>query len=93
MEPIHCDILKVIDPDGETSPICTLDDQKLVREGWMRRFIADARMAAESETAYYDLGYEVLLAPFDAKKMSEKCDACEMVLKKYLVVYTRKRPT
>lgn len=69
---------------------CTYEDETLIKEGWERRFIADERMAKDSEATYMDLGYEVKRIPFDSGSMPEDCHGCEIVVKKFCVLYTRK---
>lgn len=76
--------------DVSTSSACSTEDKTLLKDGWERRFIADERMARESEAMYLDLGYEVKRVPFDSSSMPDNCNGCEIVVKKFYVLYTRK---
>jgi hypothetical protein len=76
--------------DSKAGSNCSYEDEALIKEGWERRFIADERMAKDSETTYLELGYEVKRVPFDSGSMSDDCQGCEIVVKKFCVLYTRK---
>ncbi len=77
--------------EGMKDSACSKEDESLIKDGWERRFIADERMAGDSETMYRELGYEVKRIPFDSGTMPDSCNGCEIVLKKFCVLYTRKR--
>lgn len=82
--------LVILGQKESTSSVCSREDETLLREGWERRFIADERMAKESETMYLELGYEVKRVPFDSETMPDDCQGCDIVVKKFCVLYTRK---
>ena len=84
--------LPILGQDGKIpDSACSKEDESLIKEGWERRFIADERMAGESETMYLELGYEVKRIPFDSGTMPDSCNGCEIVLKKFCVLYTKKK--
>ncbi|MBL7994862.1 hypothetical protein JNM05_05770 [bacterium] len=72
------------------SPTCSYQDELLIKDGWERRFIADERMAKESEATYLDLGFEVKRIPFESRKMPDDCQGCESVAQKFCIIYTKK---
>lgn len=76
--------------DSKSESACSYEDEILLKEGWERKFIADERMARESEAMYLELGYEVKRVPFDTSIMPDNCQGCEIVVKKFCVLYTRK---
>ncbi len=77
--------------DLTASSACSYENESLLKEGWERKFIADERMARESEAMYLELGYEVKRVPFDTTTMPDNCQGCEIVVKKFCVLYTRKQ--
>lgn len=78
---------------GEAGELgCTPEeDAELLADGWQQRFVADERMGRDAVETYGTLGYEVRLVPLNTAHLGEQCGGCEMVLKKYSVVYTRRR--
>jgi hypothetical protein len=64
----------------------------LEREGWERRFIADAHRAGEAMELYTKLGYEVRAEPVRPSEMSNDCDDCQLIaLLQFTTIYTRRR--
>jgi len=65
-------------------------DEKLIADGWHRRFVADAVRAQEALETYSALGYEVRLELVDTEDLREECSGCLTILKQLRIVYTRK---
>ena len=65
-------------------------NRELIREGWQRRFVADQRMAKDAFESYTQLGYEVMLEPLGESALQDECSECQLLLKQFSVVYTRK---
>ena len=67
-------------------------DPKLVAEGWMPRFIGDARQVKEATDLYTELGFEVRTEPVSVDDMGDDCSDCQvLILLAFKTVYTRKR--
>ena len=65
--------------------------EDLEKEGWQFRFTGDPRMVRESTETYSDMGFEVMSIPIDQANIQEHCLGCEIVLKTFKMVYTRKK--
>lgn len=69
-------------------------DPALVAQGWERRFVTDARRAAEAVDLYQELGYEVRAEPVRKEELEDDCEDCELVvLMQFRTIYTRKKTT
>ena len=66
-------------------------DEELAREGWSRRMSYDEPRLSEMVAMYEELGFEVLLEPFEHRP-GEVCGEC-MVSEpeRYKTVYVRPR--
>ena len=63
-------------------------EEELGKEGWEKRFTADAPRLTEAVETYKELGFEVHLEPVDTS--SEECTSCLTVLTdRYKSIYTR----
>lgn len=70
------------------------DSATLEAEGWEKRFIACSPRLEEAVEVYEAAGYEVYLAEVDPDDPEIKCLFCfekPDELKKYRIIYTRKR--
>ena len=68
-------------------------DPVLVKQGWERRFVADAARAREAAELYQQLGYEVRLEPVLPEHFAEPCEACALItLLRFQMIYTRRVP-
>ncbi|HSM09320.1 MAG TPA: hypothetical protein VLA33_09920 [Gemmatimonadota bacterium] len=68
-------------------------DPARVADGWERRFVTDAKRAAEAVELYESLGFEVVADPVRPEEMGEQCDTCRLlVLLKFRTIYTRRVP-
>lgn len=66
-------------------------DPARVADGWERRFVTDAKRAAEAVELYESLGFQVVADPVRSDEMGEPCDACRLlVLLKFRTIYTRR---
>lgn len=66
----------------------------LLEQGWERRFIACSPRLEEAVELYEAAGYEVYLADVEPDDPDIKCIICfekQEELKKYKVIFTRKR--
>ena len=77
--------------DAQLSACAIPADAALVADGWVRRFIADLRMARDAQNTYQELGYEVRLEPMNAAHLKEECNGCRVLFKQFCAVYTRKK--
>ena len=67
-------------------------DPKLAAEGWVRRFIADARRAEEALELYRQLGFEVRAEPVRVEEVGDDCQDCRLLmLLQFKTIYTRRR--
>ena len=67
-------------------------DDKLVAEGWQRRFMADPVRLQEATALYTELGYEVRAETIQPNEMSSVCGSCRIATcQAYVTIYTRKR--
>jgi hypothetical protein len=63
-------------------------EEELRKEGWEKRFTADAPRLTEAVETYKELGFEVHLEPVDTS--SEECTSCLTVsIDRYKTIYTR----
>lgn len=74
----------------KTSGCKLINDEHLISKGWEKRYTADSRMAREAKENYEALGYEVHFEPLDTENVEDECKGCQMVLEKFVTVYTRK---
>jgi len=83
------------DPEPETLPMPEFErppDPKLVAAGWERRFMADARRAAEYAEIYSSMGFEVKAEPIRREEVDPDCGDCGLILHRLIVtIYTRRR--
>ena len=76
---------------SEGAPACCAPEEPvLLAKGWTRRFVGDARMTEEATALYSRLGYEVMAVPLDDASVSEPCTGCEVTLRTFRVLYTRR---
>jgi hypothetical protein len=68
-------------------------DPRRVAAGWTRRFVTDAGRAEESMALYRALGYEVAADPLRPEGMPEDCEMCEVALRSFRTIYTRRPAT
>jgi len=67
-------------------------EEELKREGWEKRFTIDEPRLSEMAEQYKELGFEVLLEPFDTS--SEDCTTCITAFHdRYKTIYTRHKNT
>ena len=63
-------------------------EEELRKEGWEKRFTADAPRLTEAVETYKELGFEVHLESVDTS--SEECTSCLTLLSdRYKTIYTR----
>jgi hypothetical protein len=66
-------------------------EEELKKEGWEKRFLIDEPRLSEMADQYKELGFEVLLEPFDPSE--EECTSCMTAFpERYKTIYTRPRP-
>ena len=66
--------------------------EKLVEQGWVRRYLADEHRAKEALANYSAAGFEVHLERLVPEDFGSKCQSCAAsVCLSYVVVYTRKK--
>ncbi|MDP7644794.1 MAG: hypothetical protein QGG60_08855 [Anaerolineales bacterium] len=64
---------------------------ELIRQGWERRFVGDARQVREAVELYEGLGYETRAEPVSAEELGDDCEECFLIVAlKFKTVYTRK---
>ena len=64
---------------------------ELIRQGWERRFVGDARQVREAVELYEGLGYETRAEPVSANELGDDCEECFLIVAlKFKTVYTRK---
>lgn len=66
-------------------------DAKLIAEGWVRRFIADANRVQDAIEMYEELGQEVRVEALALEEVKEECHGCLLILKQLKAIYTRKK--
>jgi len=65
-------------------------EEELKKEGWEKRFTIDEPRLSEMAEQYKELGFEVLLEPFDPS--SEECTICiTAAADRYKTIYTRRK--
>jgi len=62
----------------------------LVREGWLRRFLAVGLRLDEATALYRSLGFEVRHEAPSPEDLREECGDCREDLQRYRVLYTRR---
>jgi hypothetical protein len=68
----------------------TAREDKLQKEGWMRRSAASEPRLGEIVALYRELGYEVRLEPLDEEEQNGACSVCfGEDPSRFQVVYTR----
>ncbi|MCP4853515.1 MAG: hypothetical protein GY903_03370 [Fuerstiella sp.] len=68
-------------------------DEKLVAEGWQRRYLADPSRAEEAIELYSSLGYEVKAQKLTPADLGPNCGTCsEAVCRSFVLIYTRGTP-
>jgi len=66
-------------------------DPELARQGWERRFMADAHRVDEATHIYEELGFEVQQEPVKPEEFNAICGECGLAAcKTYMTIYTRK---
>lgn len=65
-------------------------EEELKKQGWEKRFTIDEPRLSEMAEQYKELGFEVLLEPFDPS--SEECTICiTAAADRYKTIYTRRK--
>ena len=69
-----------------------LGEEKLVRQGWIRQFLAGGSRLQEASASYASIGLEVHLEPAQAKDLA--CSECQppqpsATVEGWYVIYTR----
>lgn len=67
-------------------------EEELKRQGWEKRFTIDEPRLSEMAEQYKELGFEVLLEPFEPS--SEECTTClkdPLSSRLYKTIYTRQK--
>jgi hypothetical protein len=65
-------------------------DPALVAQGWVRRFITDAKRVQEAIDLYTDLGFEVHVESLREDELPESCEGCQiLMLQMFNTIYTR----
>lgn len=69
-------------------------DPARVAAGWERRFVVEARRAAEFIDLYASLGFDVCADPVRREQVADQCDDCRIaLLLQFETIYTRPRNT
>lgn len=69
----------------------TAREEKLKKEGWLRRSVASEPRLSEMVELYRDLGFEVRLEPLDDEEKDEGCTTCfDEDPSRFNVIYTRR---
>ena len=63
---------------------------KILNEGWEKRSTTDEPRLSELVKTYEELGFEVLLVPFDAGKEPGCSECMKTSPQQYRTIYTRK---
>jgi hypothetical protein len=67
-------------------------DPARLAAGWERRFVVEARRAAEYVDLYESLGFEVAADPVRREQVADDCDDCRIaLLLEFRTIYTRPR--
>lgn len=67
-------------------------DPARLSEGWERRFVVEARRAAEYVDLYTSLGFETCADAVRAEQVADECDDCRIaLLLHFRMIYTRPR--
>jgi len=76
---------------GDVPGCASPPDAKLIAEGWVRRFIADANRVQHAIEMYQELGQEVRVEALALEQVKEECHGCLLILKQLKAIYTRKK--
>jgi hypothetical protein len=69
----------------------TTREEKLRKEGWLRRSVASEPRLSEMVELYRNLGFEVRLEPLDDEEKDGGCATCfEEDPSRFCVIYTRR---
>ncbi len=69
------------------------DDEQLVLQGWVRRFVGDRGRAEEAGDIYTGAGLDFLMKPLRPEDLGEACRGCAAGgTGCQFIVYTRKKP-
>jgi hypothetical protein len=64
--------------------------EELEKKGWTKRFTAGEPRLSEAVEEYQELGFEVLLEPFDPQERNGECASCLLTGNhRYETIYTR----
>ena len=67
-------------------------DPARLDQGWVRRFVIEARRAEEYVRLYESIGYDVVADPVRREQVDDRCDDCRVVLLlDYRTIYTRSK--
>ena len=67
-------------------------DPARLAEGWVRRFVVEARRAPEYLDLYVSLGFEVVADAVRREQVADECDDCRIaLLMEFQTIYTRPR--
>ncbi|RPH50969.1 MAG: hypothetical protein EHM85_08365 [Desulfobacteraceae bacterium] len=66
-------------------------EDKLLNEGWKKRSTTDEPRLSELVKTYKELGFEVLLVPFDPDDESGCSECMKISPQHYRTIYTRKK--
>ena len=67
-------------------------DPARLEQGWVRRFVIEARRAEEYVRLYESIGYDVVADPVRREQVDDRCDDCRVVLLlDYRTIYTREK--
>lgn len=65
-------------------------EDELKKEGWEKRFTIDEPRLSEMANEYRELGFEVLIEPFEAETL--QCSNCyKTSTQQYKTIYIRKK--
>ncbi len=67
-------------------------DKELEKQGWEKRFSVEKHRAAEYESNYEELGFEVLILPTVEVETERSCDECiQSETCSLVTIFTRRR--
>lgn len=66
--------------------------EELALENWEKKTISDEPRLSEIVEMYEEIGFEVLLEPFNSEEEPGCTDCMKVSPEKYKTIYTRKQP-
>ena len=66
------------------------DKEELLNEGWEKRSTIDEPRLSELAKMYEEIGFEVLLEPFEPDKEPDCSECMKISPQRYRTIYTRK---